>query len=207
MIRIALVDDQNIFLEGLNSLLQKIEGFDVVALALNGQEAINVTSENEVDVLLLDISMPVMSGIDALTKIKSESPSVKVVMLSTHNDRATIEQSIRNGADGYLLKNSSKAELEKAINLVHQGGSYFMDEIKDVMMNSFRSDKVTTEIKLTPREIDVLKLICEELTTAEIAERLFVSVNTVESHRKNLLNKTGSKNAIGLVKFALENKF
>ena len=126
-------------------------------------------------------------------------------MLSTHNDRGTIEKTIKNGADGYLLKNSSRIELEKAIKHVFEGGTYFMDEVKDVMMNSFRSDHVVTEIRLTPREIEILHLICEELTTSEIAEKLFVSKNTVETHRKNLLEKTGSKNMIGLVKFALEN--
>lgn len=206
MINIALVDDQNIFLEGLHSLIQTIEGFEVAGIALNGEEALKLVRDNEVDVILLDISMPVLSGIDALEILKEKAPSVKVIMLSTHNDRGTIEKTIRNGADGYLLKNSSRVELEKAIKCVHEGGTYFMEEIKDVMMNSFRSDNVSTEIRLTPREIEVLNLICDELTTSEIAEKLFVSVNTVETHRKNLLHKTGSKNVIGLVKFALENK-
>ncbi|NVK64921.1 MAG: response regulator transcription factor [Flavobacteriales bacterium] len=206
MINIALVDDQNIFLEGLQSLIQTIEGFEVVGFALNGKEAIKLLENSELDVILMDISMPVLSGIEALEIIKEKAPGVKVIMLSTHNDRGTIEKTIRNGADGYLLKNSSRVELEKAIKCVNEGGTYFMEEIKDVMMNSFRSDNVSTEIRLTPREIEVLHLICDELTTLEIAEKLFVSVNTVETHRKNLLNKTGSKNMIGLVKFALENK-
>lgn len=207
MTNIALVDDQNIFLEGLHALVKSIEGFQVVALALNGEEAIQKMEKAQVDVVLMDISMPVLSGIEALEIIKAKSPQIKVIMLSTHNDRATIEKAIRNGADGYLLKNSSRVELENAVNGVMRGETYFMDEIKDVMINSFRSENVATEIRLTPREIDVLKLICDELTTAEIAEKLFVSVNTVETHRKNLLHKTGAKNVIGLVKFALENKF
>ena len=206
MIRLLLADDQNMFLEGLHSLLKGVDNFQIVGAVSDGSEVIDSIKKEEVDLILMDINMPQMSGIDALEILKEKAPDVKIIMLSMHNDRGTIENAIRLGADGYLLKNSSRTELENAINIVYSGGSYFMDEVKDIMINSFRSEKIASEIRLTPREREVLSLICKELTTSEIAEKLFVSVNTIETHRKNLLSKTGSKNSIGLVKFAIENQ-
>lgn len=122
-----------------------------------------------------------------------------------HNKREIIRDVLTAGADGYLLKDSSRQELIDAITEVQAGESYFVDDVKDSLKDSYRIPFEKKVIRLTPREKDVLKLICEELTTQEIADKLFISVNTVETHRKNLISKTGVKNGIGLVKFALTN--
>ena len=126
-------------------------------------------------------------------------------MLSMHDKRAMIERVLRLGGDGYLLKNAHFDEVVKALQTVHNGQSYFASEVTEIIMRSFQSNKVIGEIKLTPREKEVLQLICQEMTTQEIADRLYLSSHTVESHRKNLLGKTGCKNSVGLLRFAIDN--
>lgn len=207
MIKVLIADDHNMFLEGLLSLLGGIPNVEVVASAHDGEDVLRQLKSTEVDLLLLDINMPKKTGIEVLAELKNKKSQVKIALLSMHNDRSTIEAAMKAGADAYLLKNSSRAQLETAINEVYAGKNYFVDEVKDILISTFRSDNLSQEIRLTPREIEVLQLICEELTTAQIADRLFVSVNTVETHRKNLLSKTGAKNSVGLAKFAMQNGY
>ncbi len=205
MTKILVADDHQMFRQGLCSMLDGMDKIKVVGQVTNGLEALEFLKVSDVDLVLMDINMPQMSGIEAMSECKSNHPDVKVIMLSMHNGRDTIQRALGAGAHGYLLKNSSKKDLGEAILKVSQGENYFVEEVKEVLVNSFRSPNIPTEIRLTPREKDILKLICAELTTQEIADRLHISTNTVETHRKNMLSKTGCKNGIGLARFAMEN--
>ncbi len=206
MIKILIADDHQMFREGISSVLNSIEQFEVVQQASNGKEALNLAREHDVDVILMDVNMPELNGVEATEAILKEGIDAKILMLTMHNDFNTIEQVMKSGAHGYLLKHASKKELIEGIEAVNKNGTYFVEEVKEVLFQSFRSDNTTTDIKLTPRERDILQLICEEFTTQQIADKLYISTHTVESHRKNLLAKTGVKSSVGLVKFALENE-
>jgi DNA-binding NarL/FixJ family response regulator len=162
---------------------------------------------SKVDVVIMDISMPKLDGIATAEIIKKDFPKVKIIMLTMHETQNYIRKLLGVGVDGYLLKTTSKSELHEAISKVMSGNKFYGGDVQQIFMDSFNSDKVATEIKLTKREKEILELICDEMNTNEIAEKLFISAYTVESHRKNLLSKTGSKNVAGLVRFALENKF
>ena len=206
MISIAIADDHQLFRQGIISLLNTIDDFKITNQAEDGKELLEQLKFEQPNVILLDINMPKIDGIKAAKIIKKEYPSVKIIMLSMHADHETIQKAISIGIDGYLPKDTGKEELEIAINTVCNGERYFNEAITSTIMNGLISPNITQTVRLTPRENEVLKLICEECTTQEIAEKLFISFNTVETHRKNLLHKTGSKNSLGLLKFALENK-
>lgn len=205
MIHILIADDHQMFREGMASLLNNIDGFQVLGEAESGQESIDFITKKPVDIILMDYNMPGLTGLEAILEIRKKKLPVKIIMLTMHNKREIIRDVLHAGADGYLLKDSSRAELIEAINEVHNGGTYFVADVKDSLHDSYRTPFEKKVIRLTPREKDILKLICDELTTHEIAEELFITVSTVETHRKNLMNKTGSKNGVGLVKFALNN--
>lgn len=205
MINILIADDHQMFREGMASLVNSIDGFKIVGEAANGQESLDFIANNKVDIILMDYNMPVLTGLEALLKIRKSDLNVKVIMLTMHNKREIIRDVLKAGADGYLLKDSSRKQLIEAITEVDNGGSYFVEDVKDSLVDSYRVPFENKVIRLTPREKDILNLIVEELTTHEIAAKLFISVNTVETHRKNLMSKTGAKNGVGLVKFALNN--
>ena len=205
MISILVADDHQMFREGILSILNSVQGFKVNINAANGQEALKIVESGNIDVVLMDINMPEMDGIEASKVILKEYDQVKVLMLTMHNDPEIIQSIIKMGVHGYLLKHASRAELVEAIESVHNGHTYYKGEVLNAIVSGFRTDNVSSEISLTPRECDILKLICKEHTTQEIADKLHITPNTVESHRKNLLSKTGAKNSIGLVKFAIEN--
>lgn len=205
MINIAIADDHQLFRQGIIALLKTIDELNVVHEAADGTELINQLKQAPVDVILMDINMPQMNGIECAEKIKADSPEIKIIMLSMHADHETIQNAVKVGIDGYLPKDTEKEELEHAIQTVCNGERYFNESITGTIMEGLISRKVSQPVRLTPREKDVLKLICEEHTTQEVADKLFIAFNTVETHRKNLLHKTGSKNSLGLLKFAIEN--
>lgn len=205
MIKVAVLDDQNMFLEGICALLGNIDEIHVSNKFLKGAELIDSIEQLTADVVLLDINLPDVSGLKVLEAIKSKRPEIGTLMLSMHNDFMTVKEAVSLGADGYLLKNSTKIEFEKAIKTIADGKSYFTEEIKDVLIDVYRSKNTVQSVRLTSREKEVLRLLCNEQTTQEISEKLFISIHTVESHRKNLMTKIGAKNIVGLVKFALEN--
>jgi DNA-binding NarL/FixJ family response regulator len=205
MIDILIADDHQMFREGIVSLVNGIEGMNVVGEASNGQKSLDFLASNRVDIVLMDYNMPDLTGLEALLEIRKKKINVKIIMLTMHNKREIIREVLKAGADGYLLKDSSREQLIEAITQVNDGDSYFVEDVKDALVDSFRVPFEKKVIRLTPREKDILTLICEELTTYEIAEKLFISVNTVETHRKNLMSKTNAKNGVGLVKFALNN--
>ncbi|NOQ71555.1 MAG: response regulator [Crocinitomix sp.] len=207
MIQIILADDHHVFREGIASFFDEAAKYKIAGHAANGLEVIDLLKENVADVVIMDISMPELDGIATAEIIKKDYPNVKIIMLTMHETQNYIRKLLEVGVDGYLLKTTSKGELYEAIDKVLAGNKFYGGDVQQIFMNSFNSDKVVTEIKLTRREKEILELICNELNTNEIAEKLFISAYTVETHRKNLLSKTGSKNVAGLVRFALENKF
>lgn len=207
MIRIFIADDHEMFRDGIKSLLNSFRSISVVGEATNGEEVLERLKTMEVDVVLLDISMPGINGIEAATMLLKQNPDVKILMLSMFNDAKHIQEVIKSGAKGYVLKDCPTKELVDGIQTVFEGGTFFVDEVKEKLINSFKTDEVHGKVVLTKREQLILEMICEDMTTPQIAEKLTLSVHTVESHRKNLLMKTGAKTSIGLVRFAVDNGY
>ncbi len=205
-INLFLVDDHKMFLDGLESLLKDVETLTIVGKASNGKEALELIDES-VEIVLMDISMPEIDGIELNKLIKSRFSRINTIAISMHNDAKISEKLIKGGVNGYLLKNAEKEELLLAINTVIGGENYFTEEVKKTYQNSLfeRENKKDQIPELSKRELEVLKEIINELTTREIAEKLFISQHTVESHRKNMLSKLGARNTAGLVRYALEN--
>lgn len=205
-IRIAIVDDHQLVIEGLEGILAKIDQIEIVGHANNGIDLIDLMSKCDVDLILMDISMPIMDGISSTKKVKEEYPETKVIILSMHDSVDQTQKALDAGADGFVLKNSSKDELERAILTVMDGKNFYSDKIMKNVMEAMKADKVE-KVVLTEREEDVLRLIAKEYTTKEIADQLFISHHTVESHRKNLLFKLDARGVAGLVKYAVENGY
>ena len=204
MINVAIVDDHQMLLEGLKMMLSAEEGIEVSHIYNSGEDFLH-HFDSDIQVILLDISMPGLSGIEVCKKIKSKQPAVQVIALSMYNQPSYINRMIKAGASGYLLKNSGKKEIITAIKKVISGGQYFPPNIIKTLVNIDRSDQTKSNLPtLTRREKQILQLISNEMTTHEIADELHISLNTVESHRKNLLSKFDVRNSIGLVKKAME---
>lgn len=211
MIRVLLVDDHPLVLDGINACLSSEPGIEVVGQASNGVEAIEEAGKLEPDVILMDVSMPVMNGLEATQELKSRYPSSRVLILSMHENREYILQLIQSGAAGYVLKDVSSDELVKAIEVVHQGGTYFSSRASETLVNKL--DDVTNDSRpdnadrptLTKREETVLKLLAEGGSNKEIARTLDISVRTVETHRQNIKQKLNINTAAGLAKYAIEN--
>lgn len=197
-VKILIVDDHPLVLEGLKSLLADTEGVQVVGTASNAIDAITFLKNNEVDIAFLDINLPDISGIDLCKKVKDQFPDVKTLALSTFNERAYVSRMIQNGASGYLIKSSGKEDILEAIEQVQAGG-YFMNVQFD---QAAPTGAPKTVPFLTRREKEVLILIAEGLTNPQIAEQLFISVTTVNSHRQNLLMKFEVSNTASLIKLA-----
>lgn len=197
------------FIDGIKSLLASNRLFEIVGEAHNGQEVLTQLETIKVDLLLLDMNMPVMDGMVTLRLTKEKHPAIKVIMLTMFSTRDYIEKLLKAGADGYILKNTGKEELTLGIETVMRGQSFFSREVTERIMEGLQGKKTGKnslgQVELTEREKDVLKLIVKEMTTQEIAEKLFISTNTVETHRKNLISKLNVKNIAGLVKYAIQN--
>ena len=180
----------------------------VAAEANTGKEALNVLATLPIDLVITDINMPVMSGTELTRQIKKDYPHVKVLVLTMYNDREIIHEIVMTEAEGYILKNSNKKELLNAINRITDHGTYYSNEVISIMTENYvTKEKIRDKThELSSREKEVISLICQEFTTAEIAEKLFLSPLTVETHRKNILRKTNSKTIVGLIKFAIDNK-
>ena len=201
-IKLLIADDHKILLDGIVSLLQSEKSFEVAGTAHNGYEVMELVNKNEYDVCLLDINMPGMDGMEAAKIIKASKPEIKIIMLTTYNDREIISELIHIGASGYLLKNSDKLELVEAIKKVMSGRYYFSAEVEEIIMQGVAEKKNTEVIVLTDREIEIVKLLGKEYTNEKIAAELHISYRTVETHRKNIMQKTKSHNLAGLLKHA-----
>jgi two-component system nitrate/nitrite response regulator NarL len=204
MINIMIADDHKMIIDGLTSMLATEAGVKVTAEASSGRELLEKMQYSPVDIILMDINMPELDGIEATRKVKAKYPAVRILVISMYNNPEFIRSLLEAGASGYILKNTGKDELMEAIRQVHAGHNYYGKEVTKVMMESLRGSSPNSNFSLTNREKEVLKLIVEECTTSEIAERLFISTHTVETHRKNLLSKLNLKNTAGLVKYAIE---
>lgn len=191
----------------MRALLEEIDGLEVIFEAANGQELLDQMAEQQAEIILLDLEMPVMDGVTVLPKIQSTYPEAKVLILSMHQDDQFIVHLLEQGAHGYLLKDTELEELEDALESVKDNGFYFNDRTSRAMLSRLtRRQKIKPTFghvePLSERETEVLKLICEEFTTSEIADKLFLSPRTIEGYRNRLLEKTGAKNTAGLVVFA-----
>lgn len=201
-IKLLIADDHKILLEGIVSLLQSDASFDVAATATNGYEVMELVNKNEYDVCLLDINMPGLDGMETAKLIKVAKPTIKIIMLTTYNDQEIISELIHIGVSGYLLKNSDKSELVEAIHKVMSGRYYFSAEVEEIIMQRVVEKKNKDLIVLTEREIEIVKLLGKEYTNDKIATELHISYRTVETHRKNIMQKTKSHNLAGLLKHA-----
>ncbi|MEL6972407.1 MAG: response regulator transcription factor [Bacteroidota bacterium] len=213
MIKVALVDDQTLFLKGLRLILEGYEEIDIVIEATSGEALFTAMSTVVPDVILLDLKMPGMDGIAVAEKLRPQYPNVKIILLTMHDDERFIQHVLSVGANGYLLKNEEPEVLRDAINKVLNQDYYLNDYVAKALFNNIKkqqpgasTSQAATPLSLTPREQEILELICKEMTTGEIAEKLFISKRTVEGHRQNLLDKTGVRNTAGLVIFALKNQ-
>lgn len=205
-IRLLLVDDHQVITDGLKSLLNNQPGIRVSATASNGKEALEVVRILGIDLVLMDIDMPVMNGLDATKLIKSTANPPKVIILSMHSEKGMVEELIETGVDGYLLKNSGKEELVSAIQAVMKGNKYFDSEVTlSLLAKKEPVSQTMKEYNLTKRELEILKLIADGFTNKEIGEKLFISHRTVDTHRTNLMRKLGTNNIAGLINFALKN--
>ena len=202
-IKVLIVDDHPLVIEGLKSLLRGNKDIKVVESCNNGQQALEFLQENFVDIVLLDINLPDKSGIDICLQITKSNPMISVIGLSTYGERSIINQMISNGAKGYLLKNVTETELVEAINKVYRGNVYFGVEVQKAMANTIFHSLGNTP-RLTKREKQILKLIVSGKTNNLIAEALFISPLTVETHRRNLMKKMEASNTASLVKIAIE---
>ncbi|WP_281234974.1 response regulator [Flavobacterium gelatinilyticum] len=206
-INLLIADDHTMFLQGIMSLLEQEPNITIVDKAVNGIEALEIVKKGVVDFIILDVSMPEMDGIELSKIVKKQHPNVKILIVSTHSNVMMVSRLIRIGVNGYLLKNAEKEELLKAINTIAQGENYFAEELEEKhLSNSSRIEKQVSNLtELSSREKEILVLIAHEYNTAEIAEKTFISLNTVNTHRRNLLSKLNAKNTAGLVKYAVEN--
>jgi DNA-binding NarL/FixJ family response regulator len=205
MIRVFIVDDHPVVIEGIHSLLQNEKDIAWVGQAMNAASCLGFFVNNTADVVLMDISMPGMDGVELCAVMKEKYPGVFILGLSTFNQGLYIKKMMENGASGYILKNSSKEELITAIHSVNDGSIFFSGEVGQALEEYQKYSKTKLPL-LTPREKEVLELIAEGYTNPQIAEKIFLSQFTVDSHRKNLLAKLNVKNTAMLIKFAVENK-
>ena len=209
--RIAIADDHKLVRSGISMILNSHPDFVVVQEAENGQELIEQLPVSKPDLVLLDLEMPVLGGKETLIEIRKEFAALPVVVLTMHNNTAFILQMMELGANGYLLKDAEPATVIEAILKVKSSGFYFSDAVSLAMLQGISEGQSRPESKLpghelTKRELDVLVLICQELTTKEIGDRLFVSPKTVEGYRKVLMEKSGARNMAGLVLYAVKHR-
>jgi DNA-binding NarL/FixJ family response regulator len=206
-IKILIADDHKLFLEGIKTIINSIPELRVVADASNGEEVLVKLKSYYVDVVLLDIQMPKLNGIQTTQIISEKYPAVKLIALSMHMEKAFIEKMYNSGASGYILKSSHPEELIKSIFAVYKGEKYYSGEVIPHLLQDQQKDNFKSNIvpELTKRETEILTLIAREYNNSKIAAELFLSIQTVNTHRKNLLRKLDVNNTAGLVKYAITN--
>ncbi|UUW09247.1 response regulator transcription factor [Flavobacterium plurextorum] len=212
VIKIALVDDEVLFRKGIAFLLQREANIEIVFESSNGEELISKLEENDntPDIIIMDLKMPVLNGVEATKIIRKSFPQIKIIALTSYDSKSFIANMIQVGAVAYLIKNTTPKDLIKTINEVYAKGFYYNESvlktIQETIVSSKNSKGSLETSFLSPREIEILQLICQQKTTTEIAEHLFLSPRTVEGHRNNLLLKTESRNIAGLVVYAIQNE-
>jgi DNA-binding NarL/FixJ family response regulator len=205
-IQIAVIDDHDLFREGIRLVLNQIHGFNVIFDTSNGYHFIESIEKTRHDIVLMDIEMPVINGILTTEKALKLKPDLKILALSMFSDTGHYTQMINAGVKGFILKKANKFELEQAIRTVHEGGNYFSQEILQKLAFQF-SERSLNKDHLTGREIEIIVMICQGMTSQEISDKLFISAKTVETHRSNIFLKAGVKNIAGLIIWAIKNQF
>jgi len=203
-INILLADDHDIVLDGYESILSSVENFNIVAKANNGLEVLALMQQSKIDVILLDLNMPKMNGTETAIRLKADYPKTKILIMTMFNDIDHIKQMVELGVDGYILKNTDKATLSRAIESVYEGKTFYDAEVTKLILNNFKPtlEVENEEIKLSEREIEIIILIAKNASTLEIAEKLFLSPHTIKTHRKNINFKLGIHNPAELIQFA-----
>lgn len=207
-IRIALVDDQKLFRGGMKMILADRPDFEVVFEAKNGKQFFERLAFEPVDVVILDVEMPEMDGIETLERLRKTDDDTRVIMLTMHDSDRLINHLMELGANGFLLKDEDPDVVCTAVERVAAEGIFFRDYVSKALLKNNRNKMNTGSLikpKISDREMEVLQLICKEFTSKEIAEKLFISYRTVEGHRRSLQEKTGSRNIVGLVMYAVQN--
>jgi DNA-binding NarL/FixJ family response regulator len=218
MIKVLIADDHLLIRAGVKSLLEKIKEVEVVGEASNGREALKLLKEFKPDLLLLDISMPELNGLDVAQRVRQDSPATRIIILSMHNHEEYVLQALRSGASGYLLKDAAPNELEIAINAVMKDEIYLSPSISKHLVDDYlrRIENLRGEVnspvpeklnpyqRLTSRQREILQLIAEGNSTKEIAEKLFISVKTVETHRMQIMERLNIRDIAGLVRYAIK---
>ncbi len=207
MIRVLLADDHHILLDGIKAILERDPELEVVGTAGNGQEVLDLLKKESVDVLLLDLQMPVMDGLETTQRAKDQYPDLKILMLTTNDEGSIITSIFKKGATGYLLKNTSQEVLIQGIKDAYAGKKVLSPHLTAKMIESLSEPAKPKQgeiPKITKRELQVVKLIAEQYTTQQIADALFVSTNTVATHKRNLFVKMDVKNSVGMIKKAVD---
>ena len=206
LIRVTIVDDHEIFRSGLKMVINKLGYAKVVAEAADGVEFLELLEQEETDIVLMDIEMPRMNGIEATKKAIERMPSIKIIALTMFKEDAYIQSMIEAGVKGFLIKNIRKEVQDRALQAVYNGKTYYSEELWDYFTKSVtKEDKPGSDLALTKRELEVLLLMAEGLNNKEIGERLFVSERTIVGHKSNLMAKTNTKNTVSLLAFAIRN--
>lgn len=208
--RILLADDHKILRDGIKAIILELPDYEIVGEASDGEEVLKIAKKRKIDVAVVDINMPKLDGIQCTKALKDQHRDIKILAISMHSDEAHIAQMLTAGASGYISKDSGKKVFLEALASVANGEQYFSQQVTQIVMAELtktKEEKIKENPRkyLTKRELDVLKLIVEEKSNSEIADELFISIRTVDAHRRNLLQKLDVKNVVGLIKFALNN--
>lgn len=211
-IRIYLADDHQLLIDGMHAVLRTNRNFELVGYSLNGTDVIEQATKLNADIIVMDINMPIKNGIEVLKDLSSTQNQFKIIILSSYDDLKLVREVMKLGARGYLTKQCAGENIVEAIEVVDSGEEYFCQTVRDKIFSSFAKNnpQLNTDVfqsALTDRELDIIRLLSLEYSTRDIAEELFISTHTVESHRKNLLKKLNIKTTVGLVKYAIKNNF
>ncbi len=199
---VIIADDHTLFRQGLKLILEDIENIEVVADVADGKELIEVATLMKPDLIIMDINMPHVNGIEASRILLQDNPDFRILVISMYGDEQYYSSVIENGVKGFILKDADNSELRLAVKTILNGKTYFSQEL---LLKLIKNRQTNAQIAITKREKEILALICQGLNSAEIAEKLFLSERTVENHRANLLDKTGCRNSLSLVIYALRN--
>lgn len=208
--RILVAEDHRILLDSLALLLSSIDGVEVISKHTNGRQVLTaLEADDSIDLIVSDVQMPIMGGIELTLQLRQRFPHVKICLLTVADQPDAIKEAIRAGADGYVLKSADRSELEKALVMIMNGHKFYSDQVLLQLAHESSIELVPDaekpqKITITQRELDVLKLVAQEYSGTEIAEKLFISPTTVETHRKHLMQKLGVQTTIGLVKYAIK---
>lgn len=209
-IKLFFVDDHQMLIDGMKALLKNEKQFELSGESNSSVKALELIRQKQPDILVTDINMPEMNGIELTRKIKELYPDIKVLALSMYGEKSMISEMLDAGVSGYILKNTGREELVNALTKISEGGLFFSDEVSAEMMKAMsergQKKEEKEEVNFTIREKEVLQLIAKEYSNAQIADALFISERTVETHRKNLFRKANTKTVVGLIKYAMENK-